>query len=118
MTIAAVRDDVPTLKALLASGASAKLISSIYDGTALIAAAHLGLHTCPLRCAGRSPAVFRTLPSTHPWQRSRSTNGRISAGLKEMRGVTRGAILLLSCKPDKIQCFWLNDCVSQGLATR
>ena len=33
---------MPTLKALLASGASAKLITSIYDGTALIAAAHLG----------------------------------------------------------------------------
>jgi ankyrin repeat protein len=33
---------VPTLKALLASGASAKLTTSIYDGTALIAAAHLG----------------------------------------------------------------------------
>ena len=42
MTIAAVRDDVPTLSALLAAGASAKLITSIYDGTALIAAAHLG----------------------------------------------------------------------------
>jgi ankyrin repeat protein len=42
VTIAAVRDDVPTLKALLAAGASAKLITSVYDGTALIAAAHLG----------------------------------------------------------------------------
>jgi uncharacterized protein len=42
VTIAAVRDDVPTLKALLTSGASARLITSIYDGTALIAAAHLG----------------------------------------------------------------------------
>jgi ankyrin repeat protein len=42
VTVAAVRDDVPTLKALLAAGASAKLVSSAYDGTALIAAAHLG----------------------------------------------------------------------------
>lgn len=42
VTIAAVRDDVPTLKALLGSGASAKLTTSRYDGTALIAAAHLG----------------------------------------------------------------------------
>jgi uncharacterized protein len=42
VTIASVRDDVPTLKVLLANGASAKLITSIYDGTALIAAAHLG----------------------------------------------------------------------------
>jgi ankyrin repeat protein len=42
VTIASVRDDVPTLRALLAAGASAKLTTSIYDGTALIAAAHLG----------------------------------------------------------------------------
>jgi uncharacterized protein len=42
VTIVSVRDDVPTLKILLAGGASAKLITSIYDGTALIAAAHLG----------------------------------------------------------------------------
>lgn len=42
VTIAAVRDDVPTVKALLAAGASAGLITSRYDGTALIAAAHLG----------------------------------------------------------------------------
>ncbi len=42
VTIAAVRDDVATLRSLLEAGASAKLITSIYDGTALIAAAHLG----------------------------------------------------------------------------
>jgi hypothetical protein len=42
VTIASVQDDVPTLQILLANGASAKLITSIYDGTALIAAAHLG----------------------------------------------------------------------------
>jgi ankyrin repeat protein len=42
VTIVSVRDDVPSLKVLLANGASAKLITSIYDGTALIAAAHLG----------------------------------------------------------------------------
>lgn len=42
VTIAAVADDLQTLQALLAAGASAKLITSIYDGTALIAAAHLG----------------------------------------------------------------------------
>ena len=42
VTIAAVRDDVPMVKTLLASGASAKLTTSRYDGTALIAAAHLG----------------------------------------------------------------------------
>ena len=42
VTIAAVADDEPTLRALLASGASARLTTSRYDGTALIAAAHLG----------------------------------------------------------------------------
>lgn len=42
VTIVSVTDDVPALKALLTSGASAKLTTSRYDGTALIAAAHLG----------------------------------------------------------------------------
>lgn len=42
VTIVSVTDDVPALKALLALGASAKLTTSRYDGTALIAAAHLG----------------------------------------------------------------------------
>jgi ankyrin repeat protein len=42
VTIAAVADDVGTLRMLLQLGASAKQITSRYDGTALIAAAHLG----------------------------------------------------------------------------
>ena len=42
VTIAAVADDEATLRLLLQLGASAKLITSRYDGTALIAAAHLG----------------------------------------------------------------------------
>jgi uncharacterized protein len=42
VTIAAVADDEATLKLLLDKGASAKLVTSRYDGTALIAAAHLG----------------------------------------------------------------------------
>ena len=42
VTIAAVADDAATLRTLLAGGASAKLVTSRYDGTALIAAAHLG----------------------------------------------------------------------------
>ncbi len=42
ITIAAVQNDVPTLKLALKLGASAKNITSPYDGTALIAAAHLG----------------------------------------------------------------------------
>ena len=42
VTIAAVANDVPTLKVALALGASARNVTSRYDGTALIAAAHLG----------------------------------------------------------------------------
>jgi len=42
VTIAAVADDVDTLKVALALGNKAGNITSPYDGTALIAAAHLG----------------------------------------------------------------------------
>ena len=42
VTIAAVADDEATLRLLLSLGASAKLTTSRYDGTGLIAAAHLG----------------------------------------------------------------------------
>lgn len=42
VTIASVANDVPTLKVALSLGGSAKNITSRYDGTALIAAAHLG----------------------------------------------------------------------------
>ena len=44
VTIAAVADDEETLRTLLALGASARLVTSRYEGTALIAAAHLGHH--------------------------------------------------------------------------
>jgi len=42
ITIAAVADDVPTLTVALEIGGNAKNVTSRYDGTALIAAAHLG----------------------------------------------------------------------------
>ena len=42
VTIAAVADDEETLRVLLSLGASATNVTSRYDGTALIAAAHLG----------------------------------------------------------------------------
>ena len=42
VTIASVANDEETLKLLLSLGASAKQVTSRYDGTALIAAAHLG----------------------------------------------------------------------------
>jgi ankyrin repeat protein len=42
VTIASVANDEDTLRLLLSLGASAKQVTSRYDGTALIAAAHLG----------------------------------------------------------------------------
>ena len=42
VTIASVADDPETLALLLSLGANAKQVTSRYDGTALIAAAHLG----------------------------------------------------------------------------
>lgn len=42
VTIAAVADDVPTLRVALEIGCRATNVTSRYDGTALIAAAHLG----------------------------------------------------------------------------
>ena len=42
VTIAAVANDVPTLKVALEVGCSARNVTSRYDGTALIAASHLG----------------------------------------------------------------------------
>ncbi|MEA2927936.1 MAG: uncharacterized protein QOG38_364 [Hyphomicrobiales bacterium] len=42
VTIAAVNDDVEMLKLALDGGANARAVTSPYDGTALIAAAHLG----------------------------------------------------------------------------
>lgn len=42
VTIASVANNEEALRALLTAGASAKLTTSRYDGTALIAAAHLG----------------------------------------------------------------------------
>ena len=42
ITIAAVRDDEPMVRLAISLGSDAKAITSPYDGTALIAAAHLG----------------------------------------------------------------------------
>ena len=56
LTIAAVADDLPTLKAALDNGASAGSITSRYDGTALIAAAHLGhVEVAKLLIAAKAP---------------------------------------------------------------
>jgi ankyrin repeat protein len=42
ITIAAVADDLPMLELALASGGNPRAVTSPYEGTALIAAAHLG----------------------------------------------------------------------------
>ena len=42
ITIAAVANDVPMLKIAIEGGGNPKAVTSVYDGTALIAAAHLG----------------------------------------------------------------------------
>lgn len=55
VTIAAVANDVATLTVALALGASARNVTSRYDGTALIAAAHLG-HADVVRTLIRSGA--------------------------------------------------------------
>jgi uncharacterized protein len=55
VTIAAVANDVPTLRVALGLGASARNVTSRYDGTALIAAAHLG-HAEVVRTLIRSGA--------------------------------------------------------------
>jgi ankyrin repeat protein len=44
VTIAAVANDLPALRVALELGASARNVTSRHDGTALIAAAHLGHH--------------------------------------------------------------------------
>jgi SAM-dependent methyltransferase len=40
--------------------------------------------------------------SVHQWK-------NLEAGLVEMRRVTRGPVVILSCDPDLVQRFWLND---------
>jgi len=56
VTIAAVRNDIEMLKIALDGGASAKTVTSRYQGTALIAAAHLGhVEAVKVLIAARAP---------------------------------------------------------------
>jgi hypothetical protein len=48
--------------------------------------------------------------SVHQWSDLR-------AGLREMRRVTRGPIIILTCDPDLVQRFWLNDYAPEVLDT-
>lgn len=47
--------------------------------------------------------------SVHQW-------ARLDDGLREMRRVTRGPVIILSCDPDLVQRFWLNDYAPDVLA--
>jgi hypothetical protein len=47
--------------------------------------------------------------TVHQW------NG-LGAGLAEMRRVTRGPVIILTCDPDLVQKFWLNDYAPDVLA--
>lgn len=47
--------------------------------------------------------------SVHQWS-------DLDAGLREMRRVTRGPVIELSCDPDLVQHFWLNDYAPKVLA--
>ncbi|PZM12548.1 class I SAM-dependent methyltransferase [Rhizobium tubonense] len=41
----------------------------------------------------------------------------LKAGLGEMRRVTRGPVLILTCDPNEVQSFWLNDYAPDVLST-
>jgi len=41
----------------------------------------------------------------------------LRAGLSEMRRVTRGPVLILTCDPNRVRDFWLNDYAPEVLAT-
>ncbi len=40
----------------------------------------------------------------------------LAAGLAEMRRVTAGPIAIMTCAPDELDCFWLNDYAPEVLA--
>lgn len=48
--------------------------------------------------------------TVHQWQ-------DLDAGLREMRRVTRGPVVILSCDPELVQAFWLNHYAPEVLAT-
>lgn len=48
--------------------------------------------------------------SIHQWK-------NLEAGLADMLRVTRGRVIILSCDPDLVQRFWLNDYAPEVLAT-
>jgi SAM-dependent methyltransferase len=57
---------------------------------------------------GHFDAAMTTF-SVHQWT-------RLDDGLREMRRVTRGPVIILSCDPELVQRFWLNDYAPDVLA--
>jgi hypothetical protein len=47
--------------------------------------------------------------TVHQWK-------NLSAGLAEMRRVTRGPVLVLTCDPTKLDSFWLNEYAPEAIA--
>ena len=41
----------------------------------------------------------------------------LAAGLREMRRVTRGPVVILTCAPEEVETFWLNEYAPEALAT-
>jgi len=60
--------------------------------------------------ADRAFEAAMTTFSVHQWT-------DLAAGLKEMRRVTRGTVLVLTCDPELVQRFWLNDYAPLVLST-
>ncbi|WP_293694991.1 class I SAM-dependent methyltransferase [uncultured Agrococcus sp.] len=48
--------------------------------------------------------------SVHQWQ-------NLGAGLREIRRVTRGPVVIMSCDPTRLDGFWLNDYAPEVIAT-
>ena len=107
VTIAAVADDEETLRVLLALGASAKLVTSRYDGTALIAAGapldHVNnLHWTALiesivlgRGGPRHVATLRALVEAGASVRLSDREGRTPLSLAQARGFAEMVAILV-----------------------
>lgn len=60
--------------------------------------------------ADQSFDASMTTFSVHQWK-------DLEAGLREMRRVTRGPVLILTCDPAALDRFWLNDYAPEAIAT-
>ena len=60
--------------------------------------------------ADKSFDASMTTFSVHQWQ-------DLAAGLAELRRVTIGPVVILTCDPAALDCFWLNDYAPEAIAT-